>query len=378
MASSDSLSSEEVASSSSRIGEILEEGTGNGDTLALAAGQARAALADDGGKARRQRLDEIPAASHLGHALDLGVACVGLAVADIVQNRAMQEADVLRHIGDGTLNAVLRDLRDVLTIDPDASGVDVGEALHELENCRFAAARGTDQPGPLIRLEAQAEVLEHGAMAGIGERYLLEDDIMTARLQRGRPDGIAQHVRLQQGGDRLGKPRHVLGDVDQGHRKVSRGMEDREAQGAHEHDVTAARLPALPQHDRPGEHCDRQGGGDDGVKQAHLLEVEQALAPRRHLVPECLFEPDVLPAGSAEGADQRHVADHVGQFAFHLGRLVGEAVMQGRTGGGEPEQEIDHPGGDCRQRGRHRQADRGEVGHREQCGSARRQYIPDE
>ena len=48
-----SVSSAEVASSSSRIGRVLEDGARDGDALALAAGELGAVLADLGGEPLR-------------------------------------------------------------------------------------------------------------------------------------------------------------------------------------------------------------------------------------------------------------------------------------------------------------------------------------
>jgi hypothetical protein len=43
-----------------------------------------------------------------------------------------------------------------------------------------------------------------------------------------------------------------------------------------------ASLP-LPEHDRPGEQTERQNDGHHGVKDAQLLEIEQATPSRLHL-----------------------------------------------------------------------------------------------
>ena len=63
-----------MASSSSRIGRVLQEGAGDGDALALAAGQARAGLADQGVVALRQLGDEVVRRGGLRRRLDLGLA----------------------------------------------------------------------------------------------------------------------------------------------------------------------------------------------------------------------------------------------------------------------------------------------------------------
>ena len=86
----------------------------------------------------------------------------------------------------------------------------------------------------------------------------------------------------------------------------------------------------------------------------------------------------MLAADGAEGPHQRHVADHVGQFALDPRRPAGETVMQGRAGRGQPEQKQHDQRGNPREGRRQRDADDGEKGdgaHRRHAG---RQYIPDE
>ena len=189
---------------------------------------------------------------------------------------------------------------------------------------------------------------------------------------------LAQAMRLQQGGDRLTEARHVLRDIDQRDREVTGGMQHGEAQRTDQHDVARTRLAALPQHDRPGEHRHGQHDGERRVQEAQSLEIEQALAAGLHLEADGLVEAAVLAADGAEGSDQRHVADHVGQFAFDPGRPAGEAVMQRRAGSRQPKQKQHDDGGNCRESHRKLDADGGEKGDGAyRCGAGRKN-VPDE
>ena len=69
------------------------------------------------------------------------------------------------------------------------------------------------------------------------------------------------------------------------------------------------------------------------------FEVVQAAAAGAHLAVDGAVEAAVLAADGAEGPDQRHVADDVGQLALDPRGLVGEAVMERRAAGGQPEQQ---------------------------------------
>ena len=104
---------------------VLQDHAGDGDALALAAGQLDAALADMGVVAAPaapvlQLEDEVVGLRLLRRGDDLGLGGVGLAVADVVADRAVQQRGVLRHHRDLRAQAFLRGLRDVLAVDQDA------------------------------------------------------------------------------------------------------------------------------------------------------------------------------------------------------------------------------------------------------------------
>ena len=139
---------------------VLQEGARNRDALPLAARQLDAAVADHGGEAFRQGLDEI-AARRDRRAQHLVVGGVRPAVADIFQDRAMEQRDILRHHRDRLAQALLRDPRDVLAVDGDAALLHVVEPLQQHEQGGLAAAGLADQSDPLARLQAKAELVEH-------------------------------------------------------------------------------------------------------------------------------------------------------------------------------------------------------------------------
>ena len=90
--------------------------------------------------------------------------------------------------------------------------------------------------------------------------------------------------------------------------------------------------PRLPQHDGPGEQAERQNDGHDGVKDAQLLEIEQAPPPRLHLALDGRVETAMLAQEAAERPHQRHVGHDVGHFAVDGRGLAGEIVMQRPAG----------------------------------------------
>ena len=81
----------------------------------------------------------------------------------------------------------------------------VVEPLQQREQGGLSAAGLADQPDPLARLEAEAELVEHLHAAGIAERDVVEGDRRAALDQRLGFRMVAQFVRKQQRGDRLGQ-----------------------------------------------------------------------------------------------------------------------------------------------------------------------------
>ncbi len=121
-------------------------------------------------------------------------------------------------------------------------GLHVVEALQQRKQRGLAAAGMANQPDPLAGPEADAEILENPPPVGIAEIDVLEFHAGAAADQRLRLGMVAQIVRHQKRRDGLGKPRDVLGDVDQRHREVARRAQHRERERAGEHDVAGRRL----------------------------------------------------------------------------------------------------------------------------------------
>ena len=89
-------------------GGVAQHGPGDGDALALAAGEPHAALAEEGVEAFGQALEEFVGVGGLGGGAHLGVGGVRAAVADVVPARAGEEHRLLRRPG-RSARARLRD-----------------------------------------------------------------------------------------------------------------------------------------------------------------------------------------------------------------------------------------------------------------------------
>ena len=227
--------------------------------MALAARELHPAFADHGGQSFRQHVDKV-AASRYGRPQYLIIGRVRPAITDIFENRPLEQRNVLRHHRDRLAQALLRDFCDVLAIDHDAALLDVIKPLQQHKNGGLAAAGLSDQTDPLTRLETEAEFVEHLNSTGITERNIVEGNGRAALDQRLGFRMVAQLVWQQQGGNRFGQTRDMLGDVDQRHRKIARRTQDRKPQGTNQYHVTGGGVAALPKRDRPAQQADC---GDD-------------------------------------------------------------------------------------------------------------------
>ena len=122
----------------------LQNGAGNGDALLLAARQFQAALADFGLVALGRAPDEAVDLRLARRLLDLGVARIPAAVADVVADGVVEQHGILRHHADGGAQRSLRHIADVLAVDQDAAAADVVEAKQQPRDRRLAGAGRAD------------------------------------------------------------------------------------------------------------------------------------------------------------------------------------------------------------------------------------------
>jgi hypothetical protein len=158
-----SASSALVASSSSRIGGLLEDRAGDRDALALAARQARAALAQEGVVALGQLADELVRGRGLRGRLDLRIGGAGPAVADVLaRGRAEQ------HVSCGTRPMRRRTSSGGRAMSTPstriAAGIRVVEAQQQLEGRALAGAGRADEGDRLARPIIEREARQRGCI----------------------------------------------------------------------------------------------------------------------------------------------------------------------------------------------------------------------
>ena len=150
---------------------------GDGDTLALAAGERDAALADAGVVAVAELGDEVMGVGGPGGGDNLGLGRVLASVADVVRDGAGEEDAVLHDNAD--LPAERLDVvgGDGLVVDEDVARAGIVEAGEEGDDGAFAGAAGADQGDHFARLDGKADVVEDGLADAVAEGDVAEFDL---------------------------------------------------------------------------------------------------------------------------------------------------------------------------------------------------------
>ena len=107
-----------MASSSSRIGRVLEDGASDGKALLLPTGQHHAAFADDRAIAQRQVDDKVMHQRCASGGLDFGIVGLGFAEADILGHRAGKDGRLLLDIGEALAQIARPHVANIDAIDP--------------------------------------------------------------------------------------------------------------------------------------------------------------------------------------------------------------------------------------------------------------------
>ena len=177
----------------------LQHGAGDRHALLLAARELQPALADLRLVALRQRPDERVDLRVLGGRLDLGVARAVAAVADVVEDRVVEQHGILRNHADGGAQRTLRHLADVLPVDQDPPGGRLVEPEQEPGDRRLAGARRPDDGDRLARLR-----LERDAAQDRPRRIVGEFDVLEPHVARGHHERLARRERPRSPGSGRG------------------------------------------------------------------------------------------------------------------------------------------------------------------------------
>ncbi len=152
---------------------VGEDGAGEGDALALAAGEGEAVLADGGVVPVGQVGDEAVRLGGAGGPLDLLLGGVGDAVRDVGADGVGEQEAVLGDQPDRRAQGRLGQLADVAATDEDGPVGHVVEAGHQKGERGLAAAGRADDGDGLAGFDGEREPVEDGAFGGFAPGALV-------------------------------------------------------------------------------------------------------------------------------------------------------------------------------------------------------------
>src|SRR5262249_10792403 len=120
--------------------------------------------------------DEVMCVSGLGGGGDFGLARTQAPECDVLAYRAAKQENILPDIGYPPRQRAPRHRRDILPVDDDGAAVDLVEAQYQVEDCRFAAARGADQCADFSGLRDKGQISDHSLARTIRELHVCEFD----------------------------------------------------------------------------------------------------------------------------------------------------------------------------------------------------------
>src|SRR6185312_5912157 len=172
---------------------IGDERAGDGDALALPAGQGRSAFADDGVVALGKLQDEIMRTREAGRRDDALHRHRGIGERDIVAHRAVEQHVLLQDHADLAAQPGGVGHHEVHAVDQYAPALRDVEPLYQLGDRALARARWPDDADRLAGGEIEGDIVQDFLpVDAIAEGDVIEADIATDRRQRGTGRGVAR------------------------------------------------------------------------------------------------------------------------------------------------------------------------------------------
>ncbi len=145
---------------------LTHQSAGDGDTLALTAGERRPVFTYDGVVSFRQFEDEFVRAGEPGGGDHLLQRCARIGQRDVLPQAAVEQYVLLQHHADLTTQAGGIGEREIQPIDEHPTAFRHIQALDQLGERALARARTADDADDLTGLDVQGDALEH--FQGIG------------------------------------------------------------------------------------------------------------------------------------------------------------------------------------------------------------------
>ena len=326
------------------------------DTLALAAAEREAALADDRLVALGERLDEVVGLRGLRRRPDLLVARLGPAEADVLGDRRAEEERVLVHDADVPAQVGQLQVAHVLAVDEHGAAARVVEPRHEIGQGRLAAASVADERDGVAGRDLEAHASQHRPV-DVAEPDVVEGDGTGGaggldgaggdELRRRQPERVPQRLRVRLLRHLERRVQHFVDALAAGDRPLRQpGEPADDLRRVHEHHQVDVERDQRAEAEAPVDHLAsaviQQEGDCDIRDERDQRDVDGARARRcdarlEHLV-AAVAELVELVVFAREDADDAAAHDvllggsrHVGDLLLHVqqDRLQAEAEPDG-------------------------------------------------
>ena len=164
-------------------GGVLEDGAGDGDSLAFAAGERVAVFTNDGVVALRELLDEVITVCKLCGSQDFFVGGVALTDANVVADGRVEQHNILEDDGEVLEERFGIDSRDVLAAERDGAALNVPEAGGELCCCCLSATGRADECGDFALLCGERSLFQDLLFFVVVEVDVLEFDVVIGGFE---------------------------------------------------------------------------------------------------------------------------------------------------------------------------------------------------
>ncbi len=349
-------------------GRVADQGAGQGDALALAAGEGESLFADDGVVPLREPFDELVGAGDASGCPDLFAGGARYPVGDVGAHRVGEQQALLEDVADPGAQGGEGESADVVAAHPYRAGRYVVEAGQQGRGGGLPGAGRADQGEGLTGPDVQGEAVEERCGFSVPEGDVVPADGRGLVRQLSGVGGVGDGRRLVDDlQDPFGACPGLLPDGEEGRHLADRGDEGAEVGG--EGEEGAERDPAVQGHPAAeGEDGDLAERGDRlerGVVAAGEADDAQ---PRGEEVAGTLFESGELALLLAEALDHADAGD--GRLdgggdlrGLLLGVPVGGEEVAAAAQRDQPEERADDERHDGQQRRQHRHEDQGEQEH---------------
>ena len=161
---------------------VLQNSTGNGDPLLLAAGKVHALAANDSVDTLWELFNNIHALGSFQCGKDFFLGGIRPAKPNIVQNSTLEKFTVLEHESHRIHQFFLGNRPHIRTADGYAAALHIEESADETCQCGFAAAGGSHQRHSLSGLNVHGDAFDHLRLAIIAEMHIPQGDRAVLRV----------------------------------------------------------------------------------------------------------------------------------------------------------------------------------------------------